>query len=135
LEGKEENDDETASTVSCSESFSCSSSSSVTFAEPLVSDVFVRPATPRGEKHLLYYCDRDFREFRKEYNLCGRREPRESVVSFSEAIVTDIRLYPPVEDKSVLYYTESDLKRYESASVTPNIRRLSGMVTHYIFDF
>jgi hypothetical protein len=110
IDGKDD-DDETASTVSCSESCS-SGSSSVTFAEPLVSDVFFRPATSREEKHLLYYCDRDFREFRKEYQSCGKREPRDSVVSFSETIVTGVHLYPPVEDKSALYYSESDLKRY-----------------------
>jgi hypothetical protein len=122
LEGKDECDDETASTVSCSESSSCSSASSlsVTFAEPLVSDVFIRPTTSREEKHLLYYCDRDFREFRREYYSCGRREPRDSVVSFSESIVTDVHLYAPVEDKSVLYYTESDLKRYALSSATPS---------------
>jgi hypothetical protein len=110
LDGKED-DDETASTVSCSESFS-SSSGSVTFAEPLVTDVFIRPSTPREEKARLFYCDRDYREFRKEYYMYGKREPRDAVVSFSDKIVTDVHEYAQVEDKSILYYSESDLKRY-----------------------
>jgi hypothetical protein len=112
LDGKED-DDETASTVSCSESFS-SSSGSVTFAEPLVTDGFIRPATPREEKARLFYCDRDYREFRKEYYMYGKREPRDAVVSFSDKIVTDVHEYAQVEDKSMLYYSESDLKRYAS---------------------
>lgn len=110
MDGKED-DDETASTVSCSESFS-SSSGSVTFAEPLVTDVFIRPATPREEKARLFYGDRDYREFRKEYYMYGKREPRDAVVSFADTIVTDVHEYAQVEDKSILYYSETDLKRY-----------------------
>ena len=112
LDGKED-DDETASTVSCSESFS-SSSGSVTFAKPLVTDVFIRPATSRDEKARLFYCDRDYREFRKEYYMYGKREPRDAVVSFSDTIVTDVHEFAQVEDKSILYYSEADLKRYAS---------------------
>lgn len=106
-------DDDTASTVSCSDS-DASSSGAVTFANPLVTDVFLRPVTTREDKARLYYCDRDYREFRREYHLCGKREPRDSVVCFCETVVSEVFEYAAIEEKELLYYSESDLKRYEA---------------------
>jgi len=118
----DEDDDDTASTVSTSESCfdgsdssESSSCSSVSFAAPLVTAVHHRPATTSAEKRVLFYCDADYREFRTEYFLCGKREPRDPVVTFAETVVSDVHVYPCPkmdESKDALYYSESDLKRF-----------------------
>jgi len=101
-------DDETASTVSSFDD-SFTSTASVSFAEPLVTHIHVRPLTTRQEKRDLFYSDRDFRQFRYEY-LYGV-EPRDSVVRFSNEVVTQVHVYPGPVNKETLYYSEKDLQR------------------------
>jgi len=110
-------DDDTASTVSITDDSSCSSSddslsstgfSRVTFAEPLVTEVYLRPTTTLHEKHVLYYSDYDYREFRRDYFY----RKRESLVQFDDKVVTDIWEIPTPEEKDALYYSESDLQGY-----------------------
>lgn len=79
-----ENDSDTVATVPCSdedESSVLSSASSgqaatsdslnVTFAEPLVTSVWYRPVTSLQEKKRLYYCESDYRLFRRDFLLHG----------------------------------------------------------------
>jgi hypothetical protein len=108
-------DDDTASTVSLTEedfSFSNSISndrSSVTFAEPVVTAIYTRCVTTSDEKHALYYCDRDFREFRRQY----LHRKKTCLVQFPiSSVVTCVHEYPYPETTETLYYTESDLKRF-----------------------
>jgi hypothetical protein len=105
-------DDETASMISSDGSLSSSTGPSVTFADQLVSNVYSRPKTLREEKRALFYCDADYRFFRKDFLLNGNRESRESVVKFKEEIVSDVHVYQCEVDSSSLYYSESDLKRF-----------------------
>lgn len=100
-------DDDTASTVSCSDSFS--STSSVSFVEPLVTEVYFRPRTTYEEKQQLFYTEREYRAFRREYYLYGRQEPRDPIVQFSDNI--SVHVYKASAEKDRLYYSEADLKR------------------------
>lgn len=104
-------DDDTADTSSTSSS-SSGNLSAVSFAEPLVTAIHVRPPTTWEEKRRLYYSDGDYRSFRKDFYLYGRKEPRDSLVSFSDSVVTSVHTYPLPEDKNILYYSESDLKQF-----------------------
>jgi hypothetical protein len=104
------NDDDTASTSSCSDSdssFSSSGALGVTFAEPLITEVITRPYTTINEKYQLFYNDYDYAEFRREAYGLGRKR----LVSFSTDIVSDVVILPPVEDNSVMYYSEKELQR------------------------
>ena len=113
-QGKEfESDDETASTLSDSEnSFSSSSdsfTSSVTFATPVVTDVFIRPFTDRTEKADLYYTENDYRQFRMDYRISLiRRKSR--MVTFATPTVSHVHTLPAVENKHDIYYSPSELK-------------------------
>lgn len=106
-------DDETASTLSDSDnSFSSSSDSlspCVSFASPLVTDVFIRPYTDRREKDDLYYNESDYRQFRMDYrqSLCRKRPS----VTFSSCIVSHVRVLPVVENKHEVYYSSGELKQ------------------------
>jgi len=122
LRSQSDSDDDTASTVSITESFDEDDSTSslelpsVSFADSIVTEVRFRPATTPEERKTMFYCDADYREFRKEFYMWGRREPRDPVVSFSDDVVSDVHVYPAPanleEIRSTLYYTESDLKRF-----------------------
>lgn len=105
-------DDETASTLSdCDDSFSSSSESlqaSVTFAAPLVTEVYLRPCTPRNERHYLYYNETDFRRFRMEYRESLRR--KRSTVTFSSCVVS--HELPAVDNKEEVYYSSTELKQF-----------------------
>ena len=101
-------DDETASTVSSFDD-SFTSTASVNFAEPLVTHVYERPLTTRQEKRVLFYSEREYRQFRYEY-IYGV-EPRDSVVRFSPEVVTQVHEYQGAVDKDTLYYSEKDLQR------------------------
>lgn len=101
-------DDDTASTVS---SFDDSLSGySVTFADEIVTAVFVRPATTREEKRELFYSDIDYRRFRYE-SYCNR-EIKDTVVKFAPSVVSNIHVYPCAEEKELLFYSATDLQRY-----------------------
>lgn len=103
---KAETDDDTASTVSTDSSFS----NSVSFAAPLVTQVFERPMTTCAEKRDLYYSAADYKEFR--YDLIHGGEPRDKVVKFQPSVVTVVHTYSVSVNKDVLYYSESDLQSF-----------------------
>jgi len=106
-------DDDTASTVSNTTVSTLYdyqiSSTSVTFAEPLVTHVFERPRTNREEKRVLHYADYEYRQFRRDY-IEGVRH-RDPVVKFKENLVTNVHVYPQLEENEALFYSESDLQR------------------------
>jgi len=108
---EDEEDDGTVITTTSSCSSSLGRAPGVTFAEPLVTHVHTRPKTSRQEKKFLFYTDREYRTFRREYSLCGGREPRDSVVQFSDELVSEYHVYPMHQEKDQLYYSECDLKR------------------------
>ncbi|GKY91963.1 hypothetical protein MPSEU_000167900 [Mayamaea pseudoterrestris] len=107
-------DDDTASTSSaCTESSSNSClAGSVSFADPIVTDVFVRPTTTWDEKNDLYYNDNEFRSFRRDYHLKRQGKSRETVVCFKEVLVTNVHTYACTAEKDDMFYSESDLKRF-----------------------
>jgi hypothetical protein len=87
-------DDDTASTVSSSEDASVASSCdscSVRFAEQLVTQVYERPATTSAEKHVLFYSDLDYRQFRRDYYQFRRH--RASTVKFADELVSGVYEY------------------------------------------
>jgi hypothetical protein len=100
-------DDDTASTVSSGDSMSFTNT--VSFANPLVTDVFERPRTTPEEKRDLYYTEVEYREFR--YDCMYGREPRERVVKFEPKIVSQVHTYTTPVNKDTLFYSESDLQK------------------------
>lgn len=98
-------DDDTAS---LSSGESSSFSYSVSFANPLVTAVFERPKTTPEEKHLFYYSDLEYREFRND--AMNGREPRERVVKFDPKIVSQVHTYSIAVNKDILFYSDSDLQ-------------------------
>lgn len=113
-----DSDDETASTLSESDDSSSAESLApcVTFATPLVTDVFTRPATERQDKELLYYSDYDYRQFRIDFrnSLLRRRTPS---VTFATGLVTQVHELPFVENKHEIYYSSAELKNFLEAFI------------------
>jgi hypothetical protein len=106
-------DDDTASTASASDSdsvfsFMSTESHSVSFADPLVTDVITRPYTTIRDKFDLYYSNHDYAEFRREAYGYQRRE---KLVKFADSMVTDVWTIPEVEDASSMYYSKKELQR------------------------
>jgi hypothetical protein len=116
-----EDDDDTASTTSLADESSCSSSTSdccdnastrttvVSFSNPLVTAVFVRPRTTLQQKRELYYTNFEYREFRRDYFY---RKSGESLVQIHRDVVTAVHEVPVVDNPCDLYYSESDLQGY-----------------------
>jgi hypothetical protein len=123
----DEDDDDTASTVSLlADDTSCSSaecgsgsSATVTFCAPLVTEIYERPVTTPDEKAALYYTEREYREFRRDF-VYG--QPRRLVHFHSDVVTAVLDLPPSVISNldesspstcaSDLYYSESDLQGY-----------------------
>lgn len=109
----EVDDDETASTISSSADDSLSSVSfscgTVSFAEPLVTEIHTRPVTTDAEKHRLYYNDSDYRQFRREFihrkKVCRVRFPPTSAV-------TNVYEYQLPDNSESFYYSQLDLQRF-----------------------
>lgn len=101
-------DDETSSTVCSLDESISSTSSCVTFADCIVSEVFERPATTAEEKSELFYSDRDYQRFRREY--FHQRDERPRAVRF--AGVSNIFVYPTNAPRDALYYSDKDLQRF-----------------------
>jgi hypothetical protein len=101
-------DDETASTLSASDSDLSFSGNTVTFAESLVTDVYHRPYTTMEEKYVLFYNDVDYADFRREC-LSGKRRNR--LVSFADAIVSDVYEIPITKNPEEMFYTEAELQK------------------------
>lgn len=102
-------DDDTASTASSFDDSFTSTSPSVAFASPLVTEIRYRPTTTREEKALLFYTDSEYRSFRRDY--FDERRSRKRVVRFSTELVSDTHEYESPEDTAALYYNETDLQR------------------------
>jgi hypothetical protein len=80
----------------------------VTFARPLVTEIYERPATTAAEKKVLFYTDTEYRDFRLDY----LRNKRDTVVQFADVVVTDVHEYPCAASADELYYSEKDLQRF-----------------------
>mmetsp|Transcript_20512 Transcript_20512/g.29661 ORF Transcript_20512/g.29661 Transcript_20512/m.29661 type:complete len:178 (-) Transcript_20512:323-856(-) len=106
-----EQDDDTASTMSGSDSDISFSSSDpcVTFAEPLVTEVRTRPYTTQQEKTVMFYNEHDYLDFKIE---AYGGKPRNRKVKFAFDIVSDERVFEPCQDSNKLYYTEAELQGF-----------------------
>lgn len=89
------------------------SSRNVSFAKPLVTQVYTRPATKREDKYYLHYDEYDYVDFKLEY-LTGRGRDRK--VGFARDVVTQVHDIPTTnkeEDNELyerLFYSEQDLQ-------------------------
>ena len=104
--GKELDDDE--DTVSTMLSSCSSLGLGVTFAEPLVTEVRTRPYTTRLEKQKLFYNEADYMEFKRDYFYGTTRN---TLVRFTETVVSHVWTVPRHEDPSKMFYTETELQR------------------------
>ena len=101
-----DDDDDTVSTMLSS----CSSLGlGVTFADPVVTEVHTRPYTARLEKRALYYCEQDYLEFKRDYFYGSSRD---TLVKFTETVVSHVWTVPRHEEASEMYYTEAELQRF-----------------------
>lgn len=101
-------DDSDADTVSTMLSSCCSLGLGVTFAEPLVTEVHTRPYTTRKEKQVLFYDEHDYLEFKRDYFYGSTRD---TLVKFTETVVSHVWTVPKHEEPSDMYYTEAELQR------------------------
>jgi hypothetical protein len=108
---KLDDDADTVSTTSLSASDSSLSVdfNSVTFAEPLVTEVHFRPYTTRQEKQVLFYNERDYLEFKRDYYYGTTRN---TLVKFAATVVSQVWTVPQHEDPSQVYYTEAELQQF-----------------------
>ena len=105
-----DDDADTVSTVlSASDSSLSADFNSVTFAEPLVTEVHLRPYTTRREKQVLFYSEKDYLEFKRDYYYGTTRS---TLVKFAETVVSHVWTVPQHEDPSQLYYTETELQQF-----------------------
>lgn len=133
-------DDDFSNTSVEEEETSCSSESSneddcdvvsaahrmVRFGTPLVTATYTRPVTTTEEKYELYYTEREYREFRRQFgrhtvSKCGRSQranhPPTSrtacVVQFHVNVVTEIHeTSSKMENPSELYYSRTELQGF-----------------------
>lgn len=131
--------------TSLSSTSSNNGSNSVSFAEPLVTNVWYRPIVETmAEKQLLFYSDQDYQAFRLDFVRIQRAaywrrqgylrqesllaecnsspRPRKKMVQFpQDQVVTQIFEYAQLttpEDKKDLFYSEQDLERFLDDFVT-----------------
>jgi hypothetical protein len=112
LDKRVKHDDDTASTASLSDcdsdSFLLNETHSVSFAEPLVTQVITRPYTTMRDKYALYYSNNDYCEFRREaYGYV----PQQKLVKFADSMVSEVWTIPAVLDASSMYYSKKELQR------------------------
>lgn len=100
--------DDDADTVSTMLSSCSSLGLGVTFAEPLVTEVRLRPYTSRQEKQRLFYNESDYMEFKRDYFYGTTRD---TIVRFTESVVSHVWTVPRHEEPSTMYYTETELQR------------------------
>ena len=100
--------DDDADTVSTMLSSCSSLGLGVTFAEPLVTEVHLRPYTSRQEKQRLFYNESDYMEFKRDYFYGTTRD---TIVRFTETVVSHVWTVPKHEEPSTMYYTETELQR------------------------
>eukprot|EP00544_Gedaniella_sp_CCMP2646_P015165 CAMPEP_0202490670 /NCGR_PEP_ID=MMETSP1361-20130828/8005_1 /ASSEMBLY_ACC=CAM_ASM_000849 /TAXON_ID=210615 /ORGANISM="Staurosira complex sp., Strain CCMP2646" /LENGTH=200 /DNA_ID=CAMNT_0049120605 /DNA_START=58 /DNA_END=661 /DNA_ORIENTATION=- len=101
--------DDDADTVSTMLSSCSSLGLGVTFAEPLVTEVRLRPYTSRQEKQRLFYNESDYTEFKRDYFYGTTRD---TIVRFTESVVSHVWTVPRHEEPSTMYYTETELQRF-----------------------
>jgi hypothetical protein len=77
----------------------------VSFATPLITDIHFRPRTLRQDKETLYYSDKDYRTFRRDFHR------GEHSVRFRPQVVTQVWQYKVEHDDS-LYYSEQEIQEY-----------------------
>lgn len=107
----EDDDDGSVSTVSARDiDYSFSSSMSVRFCEPLVTEVYTRPFTTEAEKQVLFYSDQDYLLFRLA-RYQPRRVQKRPVVRFAEPVVTEVHEVECWKNEEQLYYSKEELKQ------------------------
>jgi hypothetical protein len=148
----DDDDDYSKSSLIMEEDTSCSSSESsvsddeetssqldhrlVRFCAPLVTASYVRPVTTIEEKYELYYTEREYREFRRNYVLHSRSQQKHqqqrvdrlqqqqqddtanktnvtrkpSVVQFHVDVITEIHTTPTIDNPTELYYSRMELQ-------------------------
>ena len=94
----------------------------VRFSTPLVTARYVRPVTTLHEKYELYYTEREYREFRRNYVWHARNQPpqmpltahrKPSVVQFHIDVITAVHTTPIILDNpSELYYSKCELQGF-----------------------
>lgn len=105
-------DDDTASTLSTSESDLSFSGQMVRFADPLVTEVHTRPYTTPAEKFLLFYTASDYLDFRIDSYHSRYTERRNRLVRFADEVVTDVWSVPCLKRySSDIYYSEAELQK------------------------
>jgi hypothetical protein len=121
-EDEDEEEEGRLSLSSCSSSSSNSSLSSyqprnVTFASPLVTAVYHRPACTEDDKYYLHYSEHDYIDFKLEYLTQGnsplvRKTPRK--VGFVRDVVTSTHVVLGRQERKQLklYYNEVELQRF-----------------------
>lgn len=144
-------DDYSNSSLIMEEDTSCSSSESsvsddeevssqpdhrmVRFCAPLVTASYVRPVTTIEEKYELYYTEREYREFRRNYVSHTRSQQQRidrlqqqqqhstsankinitrkpSVVQFHVDVITEIYTTPTIDNPTELYYSRTELQGF-----------------------
>jgi hypothetical protein len=98
---------------------------SVSFATSLITDIHYRPRTLRQDKTVLYYCDADYRSFRrdayreqqakqKENNNDRQQAPAEGerCVRFQSQVVTKVWEYDYDRNDSLYWYSEAEIQEY-----------------------
>lgn len=140
----DDDDDDYSNTSVEEEATSCSSSSSessndddddgdvatttnahrtVRFGTPLVTATFTRPVTTTEKKPELYYTEREYREFRRQFGRSRRRctQPHgttlttttATVVQFHVNVVTEIHeTCHMLDNPSELYYSRTELQGF-----------------------
>ena len=106
-------DDDTASTQSTStvseeEDSLGFTTQRVSFAEPLVTAVYTRPATTKEDKYYLHYNEHDYVDFKVEY-ITGKERCRK--VSFEREVVSTVHSVAPLLNHEDLYYSEKELQQ------------------------
>eukprot|EP00541_Cyclophora_tenuis_P015306 CAMPEP_0116579084 /NCGR_PEP_ID=MMETSP0397-20121206/22064_1 /TAXON_ID=216820 /ORGANISM="Cyclophora tenuis, Strain ECT3854" /LENGTH=176 /DNA_ID=CAMNT_0004108543 /DNA_START=67 /DNA_END=597 /DNA_ORIENTATION=+ len=106
-------DDDTASTLSASDSDISFSGHMVRFADPVVTEVHTRPYTTPAEKFFLYYTASDYLDFRIDSYNARCSERRKRVIRFADNVVTDIWTVPSLKRHAKdLYYSETELQEF-----------------------
>jgi hypothetical protein len=116
---------------------------SVSFATPLITDIHYRPRTLRQDKVSLYYCDADYRSFRRDaYREAKKKEDNDRQqtknggggnpaqeqgppraegelrsVRFQSQVVTKVWEYDYDRNDSMYWYSEAEIQEYVSLPV------------------
>eukprot|EP00526_Cylindrotheca_closterium_P024046 CAMPEP_0113660794 /NCGR_PEP_ID=MMETSP0017_2-20120614/33093_1 /TAXON_ID=2856 /ORGANISM="Cylindrotheca closterium" /LENGTH=192 /DNA_ID=CAMNT_0000575459 /DNA_START=115 /DNA_END=693 /DNA_ORIENTATION=- /assembly_acc=CAM_ASM_000147 len=112
LKDHEPKDDDTATTMSYSESSASLETcfqKRVSFVEPLVTETHYRPFTSKRDKYFLHYNEHDYVDFKMEY-LTGKGRTRKVSFQCEDAKVHE--LPAPAATKQDLFYSEHELQGF-----------------------